>query len=185
MIVAAGLVVASCGVPANVATERSDQITGGLSVDLGPKFDADDGSGTAPGDPANNETAAPPTSLEWGGCKSFDIPPVGYLGTAGWECATLAVPMDPLGGGGEEASELEPVELALTRHPATGERQGSLLLNPGGPGGSGLEVAWGLRSDFPANVLRAFDIVSWDPRGVGQSRPQSNAATTPISAVTS
>ena len=64
-----------------------------------------------------------------------------------------------------------PVALALTRHRATGERRGALVMNPGGPGGSGLEAAWGIRPGMPADVLRSYDIVSWDPRGVGSSTP--------------
>lgn len=74
--------------------------------------------------------------------------------------------MDPFDAGADET-----VQLAMTRHRATGERRGSLLLNPGGPGGAGVPFAWGIRSAFPVEVLRSFDIVSWDPRGVGHSLP--------------
>ncbi|MET0910531.1 MAG: alpha/beta fold hydrolase, partial [Ilumatobacteraceae bacterium] len=87
--------------------------------------------------------------------------------TSGWECSTLGVPMDPFG----DRPDLPPVALALTRHRATGDRRGALVMNPGGPGGSGLEAAWGIRPGMPADVLRAYDIVSWDPRGVGSSTP--------------
>ena len=73
--------------------------------------------------------------------------------------------MDPF----NDRPDLEPVTLALTRHRATGERRGALVMNPGGPGGSGLEAAWGIRPGMPADVLRAYDIVSWDPRGIGSS----------------
>jgi len=76
--------------------------------------------------------------------------------------------MDPFDGG---ADSDDVVELALTRHRATGDRRGSLLINPGGPAGSGMPFAWAIRSAFPAEVLRSFDIVSWDARGVGKSLP--------------
>lgn len=79
---------------------------------------------------------------------------------SGMECATIAAPTswdDP---------GLGSIELAVIRSLATGARQGSLFVNPGGPGGSGWEyVAY---SRFPG-LSGAFDIVGWDPRGVGRS----------------
>jgi pimeloyl-ACP methyl ester carboxylesterase len=60
----------------------------------------------------------------------------------------------------------------MTRHRATGERRGAILINPGGPGGDGLSTAWGVRNALSIDLLRGFDIVSWDPRGVGQSTPK-------------
>ena len=83
--------------------------------------------------------------------------------------------MDPF----NDRPDLEPVTLALTRHPATGERRGSLVMNPGGPGGSGLEAAWGIRPGMPADVLRAYDVVSWDPRGIGSSLPSIDCGEDP------
>ncbi len=52
-------------------------------------------------------------------------------------------------------------------------------MNPGGPGGSGLDAAWGLRSGMPADMLRAYDIVSWDPRGIGASTPPIDCGADP------
>lgn len=78
--------------------------------------------------------------------------------------------MDGYGSSGE--SELPSVDLALTRHRATGDRLGAILLNPGGPGAAGLPMAWGVRQGMPTELLRGFDIVSWDPRGIGQSTPR-------------
>ena len=77
-------------------------------------------------------------------------------------------PMDPFGDTDVDAS----VELAMTSHRATGDRRGSILINPGGPGGDGLSTAWGVRGSLSADLLRSFDIVSWDPRGVGESTPK-------------
>ncbi|MFM7064695.1 MAG: alpha/beta hydrolase, partial [Actinomycetes bacterium] len=75
----------------------------------------------------------------------------------------LQVPLDWSDPGGEQ------VELALARQRATGNRIGTLLSNPGGPGGSGLEL---LSYDaFSRTLYRQFDVVSWDPRGVGGSTP--------------
>lgn len=133
---------------------------------------SEDGPG-ATGDPADPESEAVPapdtSTLMWGSCADFGIPSATLLGTSRWECSTLEVEMDPFGDGG--IATLEPVTLALTRHPATGARRGTLVMNPGGPGGSGLDAAWALRSAMPAGILRAYDIVSWDPRGIGSSTP--------------
>ncbi|MFT4658967.1 MAG: pimeloyl-ACP methyl ester carboxylesterase [Candidatus Aldehydirespiratoraceae bacterium] len=108
------------------------------------------------------------TELAWGDCSSFGAPSIDVLGTSGWECTRLTAAMDPFG----DVSVSGDVELALTRHPATGDRRGAIVLNPGGPGGAGLPMAWNVRGGMPADILRGFDIVSWDPRGVGQSFPK-------------
>ena len=71
----------------------------------------------------------PTTALSWGNCERFDIPDVEDLGTARWECTTLSAPIDPFG----DTDEASSVELALTRHRATGDRRGAILINPGGP----------------------------------------------------
>jgi len=82
----------------------------------------------------------------------------------GQECAVAKAPIDwdsPAGGA---------IDLALVKHVATGTKQGSLLLNPGGPGGSGWDyVYYSGDSVAGASVVEAFDVVGWDPRGVGQS----------------
>ena len=86
----------------------------------------------------------------------------------GFECATARVPLDydrPRGA---------TITLALTRLPATSPstRIGSLFLNPGGPGGSGVDFVQGLGGDlFSAQVRARFDLVGFDPRGVARSTP--------------
>ena len=90
----------------------------------------------------------------------------------GWQCGNLKVPLnyaDPAG---------QSIEIAVTRKPAANpsERIGSLLVNPGGPGGSGIQYAQspGIVS---TNVQARFDLVGFDPRGVGQSTPAVNCVT--------
>ena len=79
-------------------------------------------------------------------------------------CSTAKAPLDWSDPGAGE------IELALSRHAATGDKIGSLLINPGGPGGSGYDFV--LDSlDFAVGepLKQRFDIVGFDPRGVNRS----------------
>jgi pimeloyl-ACP methyl ester carboxylesterase len=91
----------------------------------------------------------------------------------GAECAVVVAPLD-----WDDLSSGRDVELAVSRHGATGEAQGSLLINPGGPGASGFEFVRD-RVDLAAGDLlrESFDIVGWDPRGVNSSSPVACAKT--------
>jgi len=99
--------------------------------------------------------------LRWGPC-----PPGSDAALAGgFVCATAVVPLDYRYPHGAQ------IRLAVIKHPATGpgRRLGTLFVNPGGPGELGtIDVPdrFGL---FPATLRQRFDVVSWDPRGVGQS----------------
>lgn len=107
-------------------------------------------------------TGSDASSLDWGVCTG----PASATGTL--ECATLAVPLDHDDPDGEQ------IELALARSRAAGdpsERIGSLVMNPGGPGGSGIEFLTSAAFVMPEEISSRFDLVSWDPRGVGQSSP--------------
>jgi pimeloyl-ACP methyl ester carboxylesterase len=79
---------------------------------------------------------------------------------------TVTVPLDwdePTG---------DTVEIALTRHNATGTSMGSMLMNPGGPGGSGYDyVRDYAQYVVTADVLADYDLIGFDPRGVGHSSP--------------
>jgi pimeloyl-ACP methyl ester carboxylesterase len=83
----------------------------------------------------------------------------------GFECAKVTVPVDWSQPSGAT------IQLALKRLPAAGKKIGSLLVNPGGPGVSGLSFVDQARQQFGEPVRDSFDIVGWDPRGVGQSAP--------------
>ena len=92
---------------------------------------------------------------------------------AGAECATVMAPLDWANPGvGED------VNLAVSRHSATGQALGSLFVNPGGPGASGYEFVLDSVDFAVSEVLReSFDVIGWDPRGVNFSSPVSCAAT--------
>jgi pimeloyl-ACP methyl ester carboxylesterase len=83
-----------------------------------------------------------------------------------FECATVQAPLD------WEDPEAGSIDLALRRAPATGDegqRIGSLLVNPGGPGSSGVDFVEYARTSFSERLLSAYDLVGFDPRGVGRS----------------
>jgi pimeloyl-ACP methyl ester carboxylesterase len=77
----------------------------------------------------------------------------------------LSVPVDYAKPDGDVA------QLALIRFPATGQKIGSLFVNPGGPGESGVAAAASLVGTMPESVRERFDLVGFDPRGVGRSTP--------------
>ncbi len=83
-----------------------------------------------------------------------------------FECATLAVPIDytKLATG--------TFEIALLKYEArTSKKLGSLIVNPGGPGGSGVDYAYAAEYIFSPAILDRYDIVGFDPRGVSRSEP--------------
>ena len=104
--------------------------------------------------------------VSWGPCR-----PAGGGGgealptPAGAQCGKIAVPVDYSKPDGPQAN------LALIRFPATGDKIGSLIINPGGPGESGIEAAASLLEGLPSEVRQRFDLVGFDPRGVGSSTP--------------
>jgi pimeloyl-ACP methyl ester carboxylesterase len=82
----------------------------------------------------------------------------------GFQCATASAPMD----WSDPASAS--IELALIRSEASGDALGSLLVNPGGPGASGYDfVAASLDYAVSSDLQKSYDIVGFDPRGVGRS----------------
>ncbi len=104
--------------------------------------------------PGAKPTSAQSNQVTWRACGSF-------------ECGSLQVPLDYSQPNGKQ------IELALARKPASepGERIGSLLVNPGGPGGSGVDFVRAWSAVLHDDIRDRFDIVGWDPRGVGQSTP--------------
>jgi pimeloyl-ACP methyl ester carboxylesterase len=83
-----------------------------------------------------------------------------------FQCATLAVPID--------YSKLSSgtFEIALLKYEArTSKKLGSLIVNPGGPGGSGVDYAYAAEYIFSSAILDRYDIVGFDPRGVSRSAP--------------
>ena len=102
--------------------------------------------------------------LEWSGCGK------------GLQCATVLAPLD------YEHPDDEAITLAVAKRPASAQPSaGSLFINPGGPGGSGVDYV----GYFAAKGLERFDIVGWDPRGTGASTPVKCAGGKAMDAYTS
>ena len=95
------------------------------------------------------------TTIDWYACE------------IGAECGSIEVPFD------YSRPELGVFTLPVTRRPASNQddRIGSLIINPGGPGGSGVDFAFFADGWASSTLLERFDIVGWDPRGVGGSSP--------------
>ena len=132
-------------------------------------------SSTSPSPPASApiaEPAGPPPTtlagyyaqrLHWQSCDKV------------FQCARLLVPFD------YHRPAWRRFSLPVIRLRATGpaRRIGSLVVNPGGPGGSGISYALQARSEIAAPVRARFDIVGFDPRGVGGSEPALHCLTGP------
>ncbi|MFJ9555173.1 alpha/beta hydrolase [Nocardiopsis sp. NPDC101807] len=104
--------------------------------------------------------------LVWAPCE--DIAPVG---DETLECATLTVPLARTGDGTRIHGLGDTVELALSRVPATGRAEHTMLVNPGGPGSAGRMWAAHTHRRLPVELRETYDVVSFDPRGVGASTP--------------
>lgn len=81
------------------------------------------------------------------------------------ECATFTVPLDYAKPRGDT------ITITAARVLATGTSRGPLVVNPGGPGGSGIEYITDPADAVSSTARRNFDLVSFDPRGVGESTP--------------
>jgi pimeloyl-ACP methyl ester carboxylesterase len=145
---AALLAVSACTASGSAAVARSSP-AGGSTGQAGSAPEA------GPIVPAHS-------TLHWHSCS-------GQLAADGVpDCTTLSVPLNYADPGGRHIS------LALDMIPATAPRsqqQGIMLVNPGGPGGDGLPLAAEVAQGLSSSVTATYDIVGFDPRGVGSSVP--------------
>ncbi|MER7466422.1 alpha/beta fold hydrolase [Streptomyces sp. NPDC097981] len=105
--------------------------------------------------PASPSPSVTVPRLDWSPCKPGSP----------YDCATAKVPLDHSAPAGPT------IDLAVVRRQATdpGKRIGTLFVNPGGPGGPGTVQVPQNYDAFPKELRERFDIVSWDPRGIGNS----------------
>ncbi len=92
-------------------------------------------------------------TVEWKSCDK------------GLECATVVVPLD------YKDLKAGDIHIAIARHKATKNSQQVIFLNPGGPGGSGIDYLEYWKEQFSPSLTANADLVSWDPRGVKRSAP--------------
>jgi len=97
-------------------------------------------------------------SIDWQDCSD---------GTSPFQCGTVTVPLDYNNPGGRT------ITIALKKLPASDSdaEQGSLFFNPGGPGVSGIRTLETLATALPEELRAGYDVVGFDPRGIGQSTP--------------
>ncbi|QUI34775.1 alpha/beta fold hydrolase [Streptomyces alfalfae] len=140
-----------------VALRSLAALAGTAAALTGPAAALTPAASAAPG-VRDTARAAP---LAWEKCATKAYPRL--------QCASLKVPLDHRDPGGRR------ITLALSRVPHTARTsQGPLLVNPGGPGGSGLSMAGFVAKSLPAKVAAQYDVIGFDPRGVGRSRPALN-----------
>ena len=141
-------------------------------------------AGPAPAAAASSKAAVPKglesfygQKVEWYDCvatagveKSAD--------KTGFQCAKVKAPLDYSQPGGQT------IEITMKKHLATGSvRQGTLFINPGGPGGSGVEAVSTMATSTFAGVQKAYDIIGFDPRGVGSSTAITCTSDTEVTAM--
>jgi pimeloyl-ACP methyl ester carboxylesterase len=105
--------------------------------------------------PSPTPTPSPTTGqIVWKSCGGF------------FQCGTVQVPLDYSNPGAGT------IDIAVNRKPATNQSQriGALLINPGGPGASGIDWVAASAAAF-GSLNRVFDLVGFDPRGIGRSAP--------------
>jgi len=107
--------------------------------------------------PAPAHAATAP--IGWTACSDPDL--------HGLQCGELTVPLDHDQPDGPKIT----IALDRARHTGTKGYQGVLLVNPGGPGGGGRNYAADVAAGLPAGLRQAYDVIGFDPRGVGGSRP--------------
>ena len=158
--------------PGSAGTTGSDAGQGPGDVDQGTgdagQGTGDAGQGTADAGPETGDGSGSPTAGTGTvpeGLEEFYGQDIAWESCDGGECATLTVPIDYAEPAGAT------IELALLRVPAGEGSQGSLVVNPGGPGGSGVDYARSAGLVYSDTLREHYDIVGFDPRGVGQSAP--------------
>ena len=163
---------ASAATPTSVPTP-TDQASAPASSSTGSPGDSTGGSTASPGGSTGSpggsnggsQSDAPRglesfynQTIDWKDCSD---------GTTSFQCGTVTVPLD------YDHPDGQTITIALKKLPASdgNAEHGSLFLNPGGPGGSGVAMMQVMAPMLTEETRGAYDIIGFDPRGVGQSTP--------------
>ncbi|BCY14304.1 alpha/beta hydrolase [Actinoplanes sp. L3-i22] len=147
--------------------------TGGCTL---PTFapDGSDEPAAASGGGVPTTGSSAGAAAQWSSCEDVPEKLVGQS-AAGmtYECATVKVPRD---WAKPDSKDTYDIAMIRIRSKSQKQRIGSLMLNPGGPGGSGIDLAVYLSfgpklGGLPTEITDRFDIVGFDPRGVSRSSP--------------
>lgn len=186
VLLAVSALTISCGAAISGTPLRADGTT-----DVPTTTDSSSAPGsthqiTEPPSPSDEETSAPSTSadgdsadtaalqrfyrqdLQWGACEPFVVTEADLSAYSNpkIECSRLTVPLDYSQPDGDT------INIAVVRQRATGDRIGSVVFNPGGPGASGVSIVATLAQyGISPGLAERFDFVGFDPRGVGASEP--------------
>lgn len=141
-------------------TSAGGDSSGSAATSGGTSIPSSAGTPSGAGSVRPSEPAPAVPVLDWTACPAAAD---GAASTTGFDCATATVPMDY---GDPAAGQFD---LAVIKHPATdpGTKVGTLFWNPGGPSDAGTQYLPASIGGFPEAVRARFDIVSWDPRGMG------------------
>jgi pimeloyl-ACP methyl ester carboxylesterase len=150
----AAIAFTACGTTAAVHSSRADPIGATVSSDTTAPGDTGPSDTTGPGD-----TSAPSNdTLNWAACTDPNALEPSL------ECATLKVPLD------YDNPSSDSIDMALIKYPASEDRKGAVLFNPGGPGASGFDpIAFSGSAIAQGLGITSLDLIGFDPRGVDRS----------------
>jgi pimeloyl-ACP methyl ester carboxylesterase len=151
------MALGACGTTADVHSNRADPIDG-ATVSTDAPDDAAAATDSTPTSDGPGTTDTTSDTLDWGTCDDPNAQDPAL------ECATLTVPLDYDNPTGDS------VDLALIKYPASDDRTGAVLFNPGGPGGSGFDpIAFSGAPIAQSLGIGSLDLIGFDPRGVDRS----------------
>jgi pimeloyl-ACP methyl ester carboxylesterase len=159
IVVIWALVIAS-GVTVAVILVTGDDDSDSGTADSTPSATTSSPTASGPSSSAPTDLGAVPSGLEEFYGQQLVWEPCGAD-----QCSVLEVPLD------YSDPSKQSISIALEKAPATGQRIGSLVVNPGGPGAPGTDTAKDADYYFAPELREAYDIVGFDPRGTGESEP--------------